>query len=74
MHIDATIYCEKSSHKSIILGKDGTMLGKIGSRAREDIRKLTGCPVNLKLFVKVKENWRNNNGFLHDQGFGGNGN
>ena len=46
------------------------MLGKIGSRAREDIQKITGCPVNLKLFVKVRENWRNNNGFLHDQGFG----
>ena len=70
VHIDATIYCEKNSHKSIILGKGGAMLGKIGSRAREDIQKITGCPVNLKLFVKVRENWRNNNGFLHDQGFG----
>jgi GTP-binding protein Era len=69
-HIDATIYCEKESHKSIILGKEGAMLGKIGRRAREDIQKLTGTPVDLKLFVKIRENWRNNNGFLHDQGFG----
>ncbi|MBO7407770.1 MAG: GTPase Era [Clostridia bacterium] len=70
-HIDATIYCEKDSHKAIILGKGGAMLGKIGTAARKDIEKLIGGPADLKLWVKVRENWRNNNGFLHDQGFGG---
>lgn len=70
-HIDATIYCEKDSHKAIILGKGGAMLGKIGTAARRDIEKLIGGPADLKLWVKVRENWRNNNGFLHDQGFGG---
>lgn len=70
-HIDATIYCEKDSHKAIILGKGGAMLGKIGTSARKDIEKLIGGPADLKLWVKVRENWRNNNGFLHDQGFGG---
>ena len=67
--IDANIYCEKESHKSIILGKDGAMIGKIGRRAREDIQKLVGGPVSLNLFVKIRENWRNNKGFLADQGF-----
>ena len=70
-HIDATIYCEKDSHKAIILGKGGAMLGKIGTAARKDIEKLIGGPADLKLWVKVRENWHNNNGFLHDQGFGG---
>ena len=70
-HIDATIYCEKDSHKAIILGKGGAMLGKIGTAARRDIEKLIGGPADLKLWVKVRENWRNNNGCLHDQGFGG---
>ena len=70
-HIDATIYCEKDSHKAIILGKGGAMLGKIGTAARKDIEKLIGGPADLKLWVKVRENWRNNNGFLRDQGFGG---
>jgi GTP-binding protein Era len=69
-HIDATIYCDKESHKSIILGKNGTMLGKIGAKAREDIGKLLGEKVDLKLWVKVRENWRNNKGFLVEQGFG----
>lgn len=68
-HIDATIYCEKESHKAIILGRNGTMLGKIGTKAREDISRITGGNVDLKLWVKVRENWRNNNGFLKEQGF-----
>ncbi len=71
-HIDATIYCDKESHKSIILGKNGAMLGKIGLKAREDIQKLVGGSVDLKLWVKVRENWRNNKGFLAEQGFGDN--
>ncbi|MDY5730250.1 MAG: GTPase Era [Eubacteriales bacterium] len=59
VQIDANVYCEKNSHKSIIIGKAGTMLGKIGKEARIDIENLLGNHVNLKLWVKVKEDWRN---------------
>lgn len=58
--IEATIYCEKKTHKGIIIGKDGSMLKKIGERAREDIEKMMDCQVNLQLWVKVKEDWRDN--------------
>ncbi len=58
--IEATIYCEKKSHKGIIIGKDGAMLRKIGERAREDIEEMLQCKVNLQLWVKVKEDWRDN--------------
>ena len=61
--IHADIICEKSSHKGIIIGKGGLMLKEIGTRARKDIEKLVGRKVNLKLFVKVEENWRNKNLF-----------
>lgn len=56
--IDATIYCEKKSHKGIVIGKDGAVLKLIGERAREDIEKMLDCHVNLQLWVKVKEGWR----------------
>ncbi len=56
--IEATIYCEKKSHKGIIIGKDGVALKVIGERAREDIEKMLDCKVNLQLWVKVKEGWR----------------
>ncbi|MBQ9314626.1 MAG: GTPase Era [Clostridia bacterium] len=56
--IEATIYCEKKSHKGIIIGKDGAVLKVIGERAREDIEKMLDCQVNLQLWVKVKEGWR----------------
>lgn len=56
--IEATIYCEKKSHKGIIIGKDGAMLKTIGERAREDIEEMLDCKVNLQLWVKVKEGWR----------------
>ena len=56
--IEATIYCEKKSHKGIIIGKEGTVLKVIGERAREDIEKMLDCKVNLQLWVKVKEGWR----------------
>lgn len=56
--IEATIYCEKKSHKGIIIGKEGAMLKKIGERAREDIEKMLDSKVNLQLWVKVKEDWR----------------
>jgi len=57
--IHATIYCEKASHKRIIIGKQGEMLGRIGSQARADIERLLGTKVMLKTWVKVREDWRN---------------
>ena len=56
--IEVTIYCEKKSHKGIIIGKNGTTLKRIGERAREDIEKMLDSKVNLQLWVKVKEGWR----------------
>lgn len=67
--IDATIICEKNSHKGIIIGKRGSMLKKIGTNARYEIERLLGCKVNLKLFVKVKENWRDSEVLLANYGF-----
>ena len=58
MHIDATIICERDSHKGIIIGKQGNMLKKIGSTARYEIVRMLGCQVNLKLWVRVKKDWR----------------
>lgn len=58
MEIDATIYCEKDSHKGIIIGKKGAMLQKIGAEARKDIEDLLGMHVNLQLWVKVRPGWR----------------
>ena len=55
--IDAIIYCKKNSHKGIIIGKEGKMLKRIGTYARQDLEKITGKKVNLKLWVKVQENW-----------------
>ena len=58
MHIDATIICERDSHKGIIIGKQGSMLKKIGSNARFEIEKLLEGKVNLRLWVKVRKGWR----------------
>ncbi|MBQ9944366.1 MAG: GTPase Era [Clostridia bacterium] len=58
MEIDATIYCERASHKGIIIGKRGSMLQKIGQEARQDIEALLGLHVNLQLWVKVRPGWR----------------
>ena len=68
-HIDATIYYEKDSHKAIILGKGGAMLGKIGTAARRDIEKLIGGPADLKLWVKVSKKWRESDYLLKDYGY-----
>ena len=57
--IDATIYCLRNSHKGIIIGKNGQMLKRIGTYSREDLEKMFGVKVNLKLWVKVKEDWLN---------------
>ena len=67
--IDATIYCEKASHKGIIIGKNGSMLKKISSMARKDIETFMGAKVYLETWVKVKENWRDNLNFIHDVGY-----
>ena len=58
--VEATIYCLKSSHKGIIIGKNGKMLKKIGTYARQDLENMLGYKVNLQLWVKVKEDWLNN--------------
>ncbi|HPQ46107.1 MAG TPA: GTPase Era [Clostridia bacterium] len=67
--IDATIFCERKSHKGILIGKNGSMLKKIGSMARADLQALFGIPVFLQLWVKVKEDWRNTNSVLKDLGY-----
>ena len=67
--IRAEIFCEKESHKPIIIGKRGDMLKKIGSMAREDMEKLFGVKVFLDLWVKVKENWREQNAAIANFGF-----
>ena len=59
MDIEATIYCEKESHKGIIIGKGGAMLKKIGISARADLEKFLEIKINLKLWVKVTPDWRN---------------
>lgn len=69
IEIFADIYCEKNSHKSIIIGKNGSMLGKIGKAARLDIENLLGNRVNLKLWVKVREGWRNKGSDLFNLGY-----
>ena len=69
MHIDATIICERDSHKGIIIGKQGNMLKKIGSTARYEIEKMLGCQVNLKLWVKVKKDWRDSEYLMKNFGY-----
>lgn len=67
--IQATIYCERASHKGIIIGKQGSMLQTIGSQARADIERLLGTQVSLKLWVKVREDWRNRMSDLRTLGY-----
>jgi len=67
--IDATIYCEKSSHKGMIIGKNGAMLKKIGQFAREDIERFMGAKVFLQTWVKVKENWRDSKTMMKNFGY-----
>lgn len=66
--VEATIYCEKSSHKGIIIGKQGAMLKKISTMARTDMEKFMGAKIYLETWVKVKENWRDNVNYV--RGFG----
>ena len=67
--IEAEIVCEKDSHKGIIIGKGGVMLKKIGSSARYDIEKMMEARVNLKLWVKVRKEWRDNDTYLKNYGY-----
>lgn len=67
--IEATIICEKDSHKGIIIGKGGSMLKKIGSRARREIEELLEYHVNLKLWIKVKKDWRDSDFLLKNFGY-----
>lgn len=69
MHIDATIICERDSHKGIIIGKQGSMLKKMGSTARYEIERMLDCKVNLKLWVKVKKDWRDSEFLMKNFGY-----
>ena len=68
IEIEAVIYCEKESHKGIVIGKGGAMLKKIGTLARRDIENFFGIRASVKLWVKVKEDWRNRQGLIHTFG------
>ncbi len=68
LDIDAVIYCEKESHKGIIIGKGGGMLKKIATFARQDMERFFDCKVNLQCRVKVKPDWRNREGLIHNFG------
>ena len=67
--LDVTIYCEKASHKGIIIGRGGEMLKRISSAARRDIEKFMGTKVYMETWVKVKGNWRDNPNFIRSQGY-----
>ncbi|MCQ2515959.1 MAG: GTPase Era [Saccharofermentans sp.] len=67
--IKATIICERDSHKAIIIGKNGQMIKRIGTSARINIERLVDCKVYLELFVKVREDWKNNDTLLKSYGF-----
>ena len=66
--MEATIFCEKESHKGIIIGKGGSMLKRAASYARQDLEQFFDCKVNLQCWVKVKEDWRNRQGLIHSFG------
>ncbi|MBQ3076649.1 MAG: GTPase Era [Clostridia bacterium] len=69
IHIGAVVYCEKESHKGIIIGKGGEMLKSIASAARRDMERMLGCRVFLEIFVKVRQNWRDSDFFLKNIGY-----
>lgn len=68
LDIEAIIYCERESHKGMVIGKKGTMLKKISTYARQDLENFFGIKVNLQTWVKVKEDWRNREGLIHNFG------
>ena len=63
--VEATIYCLRESHKGIIIGKNGSMLKKIGTYARQELERMLETKINLKLWVKVKEDWQNKENIVH---------
>lgn len=67
--VQATLYCERESHKGIIIGKQGSMLKKIGSTARYDIERLLGSPINLQIWIKIKKDWRDSDFLLRNFGY-----
>jgi GTP-binding protein Era len=67
--VEATLYCERESHKGIIIGKQGSMLKKIGSTARYEIERLLGSPINLQIWIKVKKDWRDSDFLLKNFGY-----
>ena len=71
LDIDATIYCERDSHKGIIIGKGGSMLKKVSTKARADMESFFDCKVNLQTWVKVKEDWRNSAQLMKQYGYEG---
>lgn len=71
LDVEAIIYCERESHKGIIIGKGGAMLKKVSTYARQDMEKFFGIKINLKCWVKVKEGWRNREGLIHNFGLDG---
>ena len=68
LDIDATIFCEKKTHKGIIIGKGGETLKRVGTLARRDMENFFGCKVNLNCWVKVREGWRNQRAAIHNFG------
>ena len=71
VEVEATIYCEKNSHKGIIIGKGGSMLKKVSTLARQDMERFMGTKVYLQTWVKVKENWRDNPAAIQNFGYKG---
>lgn len=69
MDVEAVIYCERKSHKSMIIGKEGSMIKTIGKESREEMERFFQIRVNLQLWVKVKENWRNKEGIMRSLGY-----
>ena len=69
VEVEATVYCEKNSHKGIIIGKGGTMLKKVSTLARQDMERFMGTKVYLQTWVKVKENWRDNPAAIQNFGY-----
>jgi GTP-binding protein Era len=69
--IEASIVCERATHKGILIGKNGSMLSAIGSAARQQIEEMLDCPCYLDLFVRVREDWRNRQSILNDLGYHG---
>ena len=70
VYIEADVVCEKESHKRIVIGDGGLMIKRIGESARKGISGMTGKSVYLKLFVKVREGWRNRRNYMRDLGYG----